>query len=156
MLEIRAAQGEVQMNLALRQRLLRPLTGGNQHMHLTKEALMRLTGASGERIDELTRQGLLFPAQTEPELLYSGDDALLIELYERLAYLGLPLALPSLIRFQLRQLVRGEIAAIEQHAQALWREDNLSIEQQAEQFEAILTLTDTLISLMHRRMMYRV
>ncbi len=152
MLEIRAKQGEVQMNLSLRQRLLRPLTS-DRDIRLTKESLARQTGASIERIDELTHQGLLFPTQTEPEPLYTADDALLIELYERLEYLGLPLALPALIRFQLRQLTRSETAAIEQHAHPRWREDNLSPEQQAEQLEAILTLTDTLISVMHRRMM---
>ena len=36
----RAKQGEVQMNLALKQRLLRPLTAGGQDIRLTKEALM--------------------------------------------------------------------------------------------------------------------
>lgn len=153
MLEIRAKQGEVQMNLALKQRLLRPLRAGGQDMRLTKVALMRQCGASEERIDDLTQQGLLFPIQTEPELIYTGDDVLLIELYERLEYLGLPIALPALIRFQMRQLTRSEAAAIEQHAQPRWREENLSVEQQAEQYEAILTLTDTLISVMHRRMM---
>ena len=153
MLEIRTKQGEVQMNLALKQRLLRPLTSGDQDVRLTRAALMRQSGASEERIDNLTQQGLLFPIQTESELLYTGDDVLLIELYERLEYLGLPIALPALIRFQMRQLTRSEAAAIEQYAHPRWREENLAAEQQAEQFEAILTLTDTLIGVMHRRMM---
>jgi len=155
MLTIRAKQGEVQMNLALKQRLLRPFTAGGQDIRLTKEALMRQTGATTERIDELTSQGLLFPVQSEQEVLYTGDDVLLVELYERLEYLGLPIALPALIRFQLRQLVRSEIAAFEQHVQPRWREEGLPAEQQAEQFEAILTLTDTLISVMHRKLVYR-
>jgi|SRR2546421_623075 len=155
MLTIRAKQGEVQMNLALKQRLLRPFTAGGQDIRLTKEALMRQTGATTERIDELTSQGLLFPMQSEQEVLYTGDDVLLVELYERLEYLGLPIALPALIRFQLRQLVRSEIAAFEQHVQPRWREEGLAAEQQAEQFEAILTLTDTLISVMHRKLVYR-
>lgn len=153
MLEIRAKQGEVQMNLALKQRLLRPLTSGDQDVRLAKAALMRQSGASEERIDNLTQQGLLFPIQTEPEAIYTGDDVLLIELYDQLEYLGLPIALPALIRFQMRQLTRSEAAAIEQYAYPLWREENLSAEQQAERFEAILTLTDTLIAVMHRRMM---
>ena len=155
MLEIRAKYGEVQMNLALKQRLLRPFTAGGQDIRLTKEALMRQTGATTERIDELTSQGLLFPMQSEQEVLYTGDDVLLVELYERLEYLGLPIALPALIRFQLRQLVRSEIAAFEQYVQPRWREEGLAAEQQAEQFEAILTLTDTLISVMHRKLVYR-
>ena len=155
MLTIRAKQGEVQMNLALKQRLLRPFTAGGQDIRLTKEALMRQTGATTERIDELTSQGLLFPVQSEQEVLYTGDDVLLVELYERLEYLGLPIALPALIRFQLRQLVRSEIAAFEQHVQPRWREEGLPAEQQAEQFEAILTLTDTLISVMHRKLVSR-
>ncbi len=154
MLTIRAKQGEVQMNLALKQRLLRPLTAGGQDIRLTKEALMRQTGATAERIDELTSQGLLFPVQSEQEVLYTGDDVLLVELYERLEHLGLPIALPALIRFQMRQLVRSEIAAFEQHVQPRWREEGLPAEQQAEQFEAILTLTDTLISVMHRKLVY--
>ena len=153
MLEIRARQGEVQMNLTLRQRLMRPLTADWQDMRLTKAGLARQSGASEARIDDLTQQGLLFPIQTEPELIYTRDDVLLIELYERLEYLGLPIALPGLIRFQMRQLTRSEAAAIEQYAQPRWREESLSAEQQAEQFEAILTLVDTLISVMHRRMM---
>ena len=143
------------MNLALKQRLLRPFTAGGQDIRLTKEALMRQTGATTERIDELTSHGLLFPVQSEQEVLYTGDDVLLVELYERLEYLGLPIALPALIRFQLRQLVRSEIAAFEQHVQPRWREEGLPAEQQAEQFEAILTLTDTLISVMHRKLVYR-
>jgi len=43
MLEIRAKYGEVQMNLALKQRLQRSLTGGDQEVRLPKEALMRQT-----------------------------------------------------------------------------------------------------------------
>jgi DNA-binding transcriptional MerR regulator len=156
MLEIRASQGEVMMNLALKQRLLRPLSAGSQDVRLSKEGLMKQTGAKAEYIDELTRQGLLFPVQIENEEMYSGDDVLLIELYERLEYLGLPLALPALIRFQLRQLVRSELAAFDQHVYPRWRDEGLSQEQQAEQLEAILTLTDTLISVMHSKLVYQV
>jgi DNA-binding transcriptional MerR regulator len=156
MLEIRASQGEVMMNLALKQRLLRPLSAGSQDIRLTKEGLMKQTGARAEYIDELTKQGLLFPVQIDTEEMYSGDDVLLIELYERLEYLGLPLALPALIRFQLRQLVRSELAAFDQHVYPRWRDEGLSQEQQAEQLEAILTLTDTLISVMHSKMVYKI
>jgi len=156
MLEIRASQGEVTMNLALKQRLLRPLTAGGRDVRLSKDALMRQTGVKVEYIDELKKQGLLFPVQVDNEEAFSGDDVLLIELYERLEYLGLPIALPALIRFQLRQLVRSELAAFDQHVYPRWRDDSLSQEQQAEQLEAILTLTDTLISVMHRRMVYQV
>ncbi len=156
MLEIRASQGEVMMNLALKQRLLRPLSAGSQDVRLSKEGLIKQTGATPEYIDELTKQGLLFPVQVDNEEMYSGDDVLLIELYERLEYLGLPLALPALIRFQLRQLVRSELAAFDQHVYPRWRDEGLSQEQQVAQLESILTLTDTLISVMHRKLVYQV
>jgi DNA-binding transcriptional MerR regulator len=156
MLEIRASQGEVMMNLALKQRLLRPLSAGGQDVRLSKDGLMKQTGMKAEYIDELTKQGLLFPVQVNNEEMYTGDDVLLIELYERLDYLGLPLALPALIRFQLRQLVRSELAAFDQHVYPRWRDESLSQEQQAEQLEAILTLTDTLISVMHHKLVYKV
>jgi DNA-binding transcriptional MerR regulator len=155
LLEIRAKFGEVQMNLALRQRLQRSLTGGGQEVRLSKETLMQQTGATEKWIDELTRQDLLFPLQTESGPVYSGDDILLLQLYERLEYLGLPIALPALIRFQLRQLARSEIAAVEQYVRPHWREEELTPEQQAEQFQMILTLTDTLISVMHRKLLYQ-
>jgi len=154
MLEIRAEYGEMQMNLALKQRLQRSLTGGGQEVLLSKDALMEQTGASEKWIDELTEQDLLFPIKKENELLYSSDDILLLQLYERLEYLELPIALPSLVRFQLRQLVRSEIAAIEQYVQPRWQQEGLSSEQQVEQFQMILTLTDTLISVMHRKLVY--
>ena len=154
MLEIRAEYGEMQMNLALKQRLQRSLTGG-QEVRLTKAALMQQTGASEKWIDELTDQDLLFPIKTENGLLYSSDDILLLQLYERLEDLGLPIALPSLVRFQLRQLVRSEIAALEQYVQPRWQEEGLSSEQQVEQFQMILTLIDTLISVMHRKLVYQ-
>ena len=154
MLEIRAEYGEMQMNLALKQRLQRSLTGG-QEVRLTKAALMQQTGASETWIDELTDQNLLFPIKTENGLLYSSDDILLLQLYERLEDLGLPIALPSLVRFQLRQLVRSEIAALEQYVQPRWQEEGLSSEQQVEQFQMILTLIDTLISVMHRKLVYQ-
>src|SRR5439155_19391712 len=154
MLEIRAKYGEVQMNLALKQRLQHSLTGG-QEVRLSKEVLMQQTGASEKWVDELTDQDLLFPIKTEDGLQYSSDDILLLQLYERLEYLGLPIALPSLVRFQLRQLVRSEIAALEQYAQPRWQEDGLSSEQQVEQFQMILALTDTLISVMHRKLVYQ-
>jgi DNA-binding transcriptional MerR regulator len=154
MLEIRAEYGEMQMNLALKQRLQRSLTGG-QEVRLTKAALMQQTGASEKWIDQLTNQDLLFPNKTENELLYSGDDILLLQLYERLEDLGLPIALPSLVRFQLRQLVRSEIAALEQYVQPRWQEEGLSSEQQVEQFQVLLTLTDMLISVMHRKLVYQ-
>jgi DNA-binding transcriptional MerR regulator len=155
MLDIRAKYGEVQMNLALKQRLQRSLTGGGQEVQLSKEALMQQTGASEKWIDELTGQDLLFPVKTENGPVYSSDDILLLQLYERLEYFGLPIALPALVRFQLRQLVRSEIAALEQHVRPRWREEGLSSEQQVEQFQMILTLTDTLISVMHRKLVYQ-
>ena len=155
MLEIRAKYGEVQMNLALKQRLQRSLTGGGQEVRLSKETLIQRTGATEQWIDELTGQDMLFPEKSESGPMYSGDDILLLQLYKRLEYLGLPIALPALIRFQLRQLARSEIAAIEQHAQPHWREEGLSPEQQAEQFQMILTLTDTLISVMHRKLLHQ-
>src|SRR5574340_41685 len=155
MLEIRAKHGEVQMNLALKQRLQRSLTGRQEVVQLSKEALMQQTGIHERRIDELTEQDLLFPIQTENGPVYSSDDILLLELYEHLEQLGLPIALLSLVRFQLRQLVRSEIAALEQYVQPRWQEENLSPEQQVEQFQMILTLTDTLISVMHRKLVYQ-
>jgi len=153
LLEIRAQHGDVQMNLALKQRLLRPLTSGGAEVQLSKEALMQQTGATEERIDELTSQGLLFPAQIKGQLVFSGDDVLLLQLYESLEQLGLPIALPALIRFQLRQLVRSEIAAFEQHLQPGRRRDAHPSEQQRRQFETMLTLTDTLISVLHRKLL---
>jgi DNA-binding transcriptional MerR regulator len=155
LLEIRAQHGDVQMNLALKQRLLRPLTSGGQDVKLSKEDLIRQTGLTGEHIDELTRQGLLFSIEQDETLFYSGDDVLLLQLYQRLTQVGLPLALPSLIRFQLRQLVRSEMAAFEQHLFSRWRANGLSPEQQATQFEEILTITDTLISVLHRKLLYQ-
>ncbi|HXX78740.1 MAG TPA: MerR family transcriptional regulator [Ktedonobacteraceae bacterium] len=154
MLEIRAKHGEVQMNLALKQRLQRSLIG-RQEVQLSKVTLMQQTGIPEQRIDELTEQNLLFPIQTENGPAYSSDDILLLELYEHLEQLGLPIALPSLVRFQLRQLVRSEIAALEQYMQPRWQQENLSPEQQVEQFQMILTLTDTLISVMHRKLVYQ-
>src|SRR5581483_1799486 len=83
LLEIRAREGEVQMNLALKQRLLRP---PGQEVHLSQEEFLRQTGASLERVSELLEQGLLFPITSEDrgELLFTSDDVLLYGLYERL------------------------------------------------------------------------
>jgi DNA-binding transcriptional MerR regulator len=157
LLEVRARHGDVQMNLALKQRLLRPLTSNAQEVRISKRALMQQTGVSEARIDELASQGLLFPVKSGENVqsLFTGDDILLLQIYERLEFLGLPTALSSLIRFHLRQLVRSERAAFEQHLQARWQEQGLPVEQQAEQFEAILTLTDTLISVLHRKMVFQ-
>lgn len=157
LLEVRARHGDVQMNLALKQRLLRPLTSNAQEVRISKRALMQQTGVSEARIDELASQGLLFPVKSGENVqsLFTGDDILLLQIYERLEFLGLPTALSSLIRFHLRQLVRSERAAFGQHLQARWQEEGLPVEQQAEQFEAILTLTDTLISVLHRKMVFQ-
>jgi len=157
LLEIRTQHGDVQMNLALKQRLLRPLTTGGQDVKFSKEELMQQTEATLERIDELTGKGLIFPLEDEEgESSFSGDDVLLIQLYQHLEQLGLPIALPALIRFQLRQLTRSESAAFEQHLLPRWREDGLSLEQQTAQFEEMLTITDTLISVLHRKLLYQV
>jgi len=156
LLEIRAQHGDVQMNLALKQRLLRSLTSGGQDVKLSKEELIRQTGSTGEQVDELTRQGLLFPIEQDKTLLYTGDDVLLLQLYQRLTQVGLPITLPSLIRFQLRQLVRSEMTAFEQHLFSRWRANGLPPERQATQFEEILTLTDNIISVIHRKLLYQV
>src|SRR5579863_1888911 len=155
LLAIRAEHGDIQMNLALKQRLLRPLTGNGSVGRLTKKALMQQSGATEEQIEDLVQQGLLFPVSSDDETVFSGDDVLLLHLYQRLEQLGLPIALPALIRFQMRQLVRSEIAAFEQHLLPLWGESNMPIEQQTRQFEEMLTLTDTLISLLHRKLLYQ-
>lgn len=162
LLEIRTQQGEVQMNLALKQRLQRTLNSGSgtQQVRLSKEELAHQADVSIERISELTEQGLLFPELVAGEgdeqavEEYSGDDLLLLDLYQRLEALALPIALPQLMRFQLRQLVRSEIAAYEQHLLPRWREANLPVEEQTAQFEQMLALMDTLISVLHRKLLY--
>src|SRR5690349_7437950 len=50
LLEIRAQYGDVQMNLALKQRLLRPLTSVSPGVRLSKEEFMQQSGASAARI----------------------------------------------------------------------------------------------------------
>lgn len=189
LLELRAQHGEVQMNLALKQRLQRTLNAGSQQKRLSKEELAQQSSVPLAQIEELTRQGLLFPIKVESETEenqdieqhetvtrevkeriteeisgagtaqsieeYSGDDLLLVELYQRLEQLGLPIALPALIRFQMRQLVRSEIAAYEQHLLPRWREAGLPLEEQTAQFEQMLTLMDTLLSIMHRKLLYQ-
>jgi DNA-binding transcriptional MerR regulator len=154
LLQIRAEQGDVQMNLALKQRLLHTLTTNTPQVQFSKEELIQRTGASAASIEEMVQQGLLFPGESEGQQTFTGDDLLLLELYQGLERLGLPLALPALIRFQLRQLVRSELAAFEQHLRARWQQEGLPQEQQVEQFEKMLTLTDTLISVLHRKLLY--
>jgi len=156
LLAIRAQHGDVQMNLALKQRMHRTLTGVAQQTRLSIEELAQQTEVASEQIDQLVSQELLFPIEIDGELQFSGDDVLLLELYQNLNRLGLPIALPALIRFQLRQLVRSEIAACEQYVLPQWQARELPLEQQTEQFEKILTLTDTLISVMHRKLLYQI
>jgi DNA-binding transcriptional MerR regulator len=153
LLEIRANEGDVQMNLALKQRLLHPV---GQEVELSQEEFLRQTGASLERLNELLEQDLLFPSSSAEDAtrFFSNDDVLLYQLYERLGQLGLPLALATLIRFQLRQLVRSEIAALEQHIQPHWEQRGLSLSEQTAEFQAILAITDTLISILHRKLLY--
>lgn len=156
LLEIRAQHGDVQMNLAIKQRLLGPLTSGGQEVKFSKAELVQQSGVTAEQIDELSHQGLLFPVENQGMATFTGDDVLLLQLYQRLEQLGLPVALPALIRFQLRQLARSEIAAFEQYLLSRWRESGLSPEEQSKQFEELLTLTDTLISVLHRKLLYQV
>ena len=153
LLEIRAQHGEIQMNLALKQRLLRPLATSSQEARFSRELLLEQSGISPALLDELLRLELLFPVQEGEQVLFTGDDLLLVELYRRLMELGLPLALVTLIRFHLRQLVRSEIAAFEQSLLPRWQSRRLPLEEQARQFEEILTLTDTLISILHRKLL---
>lgn len=153
LLEIRAQQGEVQMNLALKHRQRRPLNTAGQEVQLSKAELMQQAGVAAKHIETLTEQGLLFPAtDAAGREVFSGDDLLLLQLYQGLEKLGLPLALAGLIRFQLRQLTRSELAAFQQHLLPRWHESGLSTEQQSKQFEEMLTLTDTLISVLHRKL----
>ncbi len=155
LLEIRAREGDVQMNLALKQRLLRPV-GMGQEVRLSREEFLRQTGANMERVSELLEEGLLFPVTAEDaeEWSFTSDDVLLYQIYEHLEGLGLPLALSTLIRFQLRQLVRSEIAALEQHIRPHWEKRGLSLHEQTAEFQTILAITDTLISIMHRKLLY--
>lgn len=155
LLHIRAEQGDMQMNLALKQRQQPPLPTDTAQAQFTKEELVQRTGVALATIEELVRQGLLFPTESGGQQLFTGDDLLLLELYQGLERLGLPLALPALMRFQLRQLVRSELAAFEQHLRVRWQEENVPPEQQVEQFEKMLTLTDTLISVLHRKLLYQ-
>ncbi len=152
LLELRAQYGDVQMNMALKQRSLRSF--GGQQVQLTREELIKQTSITNEQLEALLQQGLLFPIESEQSLIFTGDDVLLLNLYQNLEQFGLTLALPALIRFQLRQVVRSEIAAYEQHVLPQWQAANLPLEQQTAQFEKILALTDTLISILHRKLLY--
>jgi len=155
LLAIRAQQGDIQMNLALKQRYLPTLTAGGAQVRLTRAELVQQTGANEQRVTTLLDQGLLFPVKIDDDQYFSGDDVLLVELYEQLEQAGIPLALPALMRFQLRQLVRSEVASCEQYLLPRWQAEELTLEQQTAQFERLLALTDTLISLLHRKMLYQ-
>ena len=154
LLDIRATHGDMQMNLALKQRFARGLTSSEQR--LSKEDLALRCNVQMAYIDDLTQQELLFPQEVDGEIVYTGDDVQLVELYQRFEQLGLPLSLPALMRFQLKQLARSEIAAYEQHVIPRWREDGLSLEEQTEQFEHMLLLADTLLSVMHKKLLYQI
>jgi DNA-binding transcriptional MerR regulator len=153
LLKVRELQGEVQMNLTLKQRALRGF--GGQQVYLTLAELCRQTGLTSEQLEALLEQELLFPYQRDGEVYFTGDDVLLVNLYRRLEEYGLSLALPALMRFQLRQLVRSEVAACEQHVLPQWQQKELPLEQQSAEFEKIMVLTDTLISIMHRKLLYQ-
>jgi len=155
LLELRVQRGDMQMKLALKQRFSRSIATNEQQIRLTKVELAQRCIVTVEHIDDLTRQELLFPQEIDGETIFTGDDVLLVELYQHFEQLGLPLALPALIRFHLKQLVRSEIAAYEQHIVPRWHKD-LSLEEQAEQFEHMLTLANTLLSVMHRKLLYHV
>ncbi len=154
LLDVRSQQGDLHMNLALKQRL-RFTVGEESDQQFSLAVFAQRCGISIERVQELLAQELLFPMDIEGEIFFSGDDVLLVELYQHLEKIGLPLALSTLLRFQLRQLVRSEIAAYEQHLLPRWKDAGLSLEEQTEQFERMLTLTDTLISILHRRLLYQ-
>jgi len=156
LLDIRTRHGAMQMNLALKQRFSRNFSNNEPQLHLSKEDLALHCSVKLEYIDDLTLQELLFPQEIDGKIVYTGDDVQLLELYQHFEQLGLPLALPALIRFQLKQLVRSEIAAYEQHVLPRWREEALSLEEQTEQFEHMLLLADTLLSVMHKKLLYQV
>jgi len=156
LLDIRTRHGAMQMNLALKQRFSRNFSSNEPQLRLSKEDLALHCSVKLEYIDDLTQQGLLFPQEIDGKIVYTGDDVQLLELYQHFEQLGLPLALPALIRFQLKQLVRSEIAAYEQHVLPRWREEALSLEEQTEQFEHMLLLADTLLSVMHKKLLYQV
>ncbi len=156
LLDIRATHGDMQMNLAFKRRFARGLSNGEQQLRLSKEDLAARRGMSIEQIDDLTQQELLFPQEIDGQIVYTEDDVQLVELYQHFEELGLPLALPALIRFQLKQLARSEIAAYEQHVIPRWREAGFSLEEQTEQFEHMLLLADTLLSVMHKKLLYQI
>ena len=156
LLDIRTRHGAMQMNLALKQRFSRNFSSNEPQLRLSKEDLALHCSVKLEYIDDLTLQELLFPQEIDGKIVYTGDDVQLLELYQHFEQLGLPLALPALIRFQLKQLVRSEIAAYEQHVLPRWREEALSLEEQTEQFEHMLLLADTLLSVMHKKLLYQV
>ncbi len=156
LLDIRASSGDMQMNLAFKQRFARNLSSSEQQLRLSKEEFATRQGITIERVDDLTQQELLFPQEIEGQIVYTEDDVQLVELYQHFEELGLPLALPALIRFQLKQLARSEIAAYEQHVIPHWREEGLSLEDQTEQFEHMLLLADTLLSVMHKKLLYQI
>ncbi len=153
LLAIWAEHGEALMNQVLKQRLLRTPISDTSHVRLSREELMQQASVDAEMIDELLRLGLIFPIETGASSYFSGDDVLLIQLYRQFERLRLPLALPALIRFQLRQLVRSEWAAYEQYIMPHWLEEALPVEERVRQFEEMLALSDTLIGVLHRKLM---
>ena len=156
LLDIRASSGDMQMNLAFKRRFSRSIATSEQQLRLSKEELAARRGVTIARIDDLTQQELLFPQEIEGQIVYTEDDVQLLELYQHFEELGLPLSLPLLIRFQLKQLARSEIAAYEQHVIPHWHEEGLSLEEQTAQFEHMLLLTDTLLSVMHKKLLYQI
>lgn len=155
LLDIRTRHGDVQLNLALKQRFTRGLSNTDEQ-RLSKEDLAMRCNVTSEYVNDLTQQELLFPQEIDGASVYTSEDVQLLELYQHFEQLGLPLALPALIRFQLKQLVRSEIAAYEQNVLPRWREEGLSLDEQTEQFEHMLLLADTLLSVMHKKLLYQI
>ena len=157
LLEIRAQRGDMQMNLTLNQRFTRglPANTAEPQLRFSRVELARRCAVPLEYVDALVKQDLLFPQEFEGATAFTGDDVRLIELYVQLEQLGLPLSLPALMRFQLKQLARSEIAAYEQHVVPRWHSEGLSLEEQTAQFEHMLTLAESLLAIMHKRLLYQ-
>jgi DNA-binding transcriptional MerR regulator len=140
--------------------LFRPRWDATERDDFSRAELVREAGVDESVVDAAEDMGFLFPTRKGRERRYTTDDLHMLDVAKRWLELGIPRNLGRLYRDSLEEISQMQVEAFNRSVVAPLAKQTLSPEEMRERllsgYEAMASVFDQLVSLLHRKVLQKV
>jgi DNA-binding transcriptional MerR regulator len=139
--------------------VFRPRWDATEPTELTRSQVAKQAGVSEKVVDAAEEMGFLFPTKRGRERRYTADDVHMLAVAKRWLDLGIPRELGRLYRDSLEEISQLQVRAFNDSIVAPVAKQHLSDgkarEQLVEGYQAMASVFEELVGLLHRKMLQK-